>query len=399
MLNTFIPTPSGWKQFNDLAVGDALFGVDGAICHVIAQTPVLQESECYEVEFDDGERVQVASGHQWTVERRCRRRVPGTYKVGGGKRVYRETATLSTRDLADHDHVADNRVAVAVNGPLHMPDAELPIDPYVLGAWLGDGHAAAAVITMLEDDARPLLRALQAGGHTWTASQTGSNATSYRIDGLNSAVCRRGHARTPENLYRHQCRVCKAQYQRYRQVGEAMDPVQRNGLSQRLNQLGLLAGPSGIKLGHHKHIPILYLRASIAQRLDLLRGLMDTDGHCSSRGTATFVNVSARLVDDVYELAASLGLKPRKYRYENGGNGYWQVAFQAYQYNNPFRLPRKAERAKAGQRPNPRRYIVSVRKIPNLPIRRIQVDRTDGTYLMGRAMLTHADAGLVQREH
>lgn len=178
-----------------------------------------------------------------------------------------------------------------------------------------------------------------------------------------------------------------------------MDPVQRNGLSQRLNQLGLLAGPSGRKLGHHKHIPVLYLRASIAQRLDLLRGLMDTDGHCSSRATATFVNVSARLVDDVYELAASLGLKPRKYRYENEGNGYWQVAFQAYQYNNPFGLPRKAERAKAGQRPNPRRYIVSVRKIPSLPIRRIQVDRTDGTYLMGRAMLTHTDTSLVQREH
>lgn len=120
----------------------------------------------------------------------------------------------------------------------------------------------------------------------------------------------------------------------------------------------------------------------------LLQGLMDTDGHCNTRGTATFVNVSSRLVDDVYELTASLGMKPRKYRYENGGSGYWHVAFQAYQQDNPFGLPRKAQRAKCGQRPQPRRYIVAVRPIPPKPTRHIEVDRADGLYLIGRGMVT-----------
>lgn len=391
ILDIPIPTPDGWKHFGDLVVGDAIFGADGTVCHVIARTAVFHDSQCYEVEFDDGERAQVCSGQLWTVERKTRRRVPGSHHTGVDKRIYREMVTLSTSDLADHVHVPDKRLAVAVNGPLALPDTGLPIDPYVLGAWLGDGHAAAPVITMLEEDAQPLLLALQAAGHTWKANQTGGRAISYRIDGSDDGLCLRGHARTPENLYRHQCRVCKAQYQRYRLFGEAMDIVRRDGLSQRLQRLGLLAAPSGIKLGHHKHIPVLYLRSSIEQRMALLRGLMDTDGHCNIRGTATFVNISTRLVDDVFELVASLGLKPRKYHYENGGKGYWQVAFQAYQYDNPFSLPRKAQRSKPGKRPNPRRYVVAVRSIPNIPMSYIQVDRVDGLYLMGRAMVTTHD--------
>jgi replicative DNA helicase len=63
-MDTPIPTPSGWSRFSDLKVGDWVFGPDGMPCRIIAQTPVFEDPDCYEVEFDDGARVKVSSQHR-----------------------------------------------------------------------------------------------------------------------------------------------------------------------------------------------------------------------------------------------------------------------------------------------------------------------------------------------
>ena len=92
MIETPIPTPTGWTKFGDLIVGDTIFGADGNPSRIIAQTPIFHGPDCYEVEFDDGVCARVSSTHLWTVERRSRRRVPEAYKTSYGKRVYREKA-------------------------------------------------------------------------------------------------------------------------------------------------------------------------------------------------------------------------------------------------------------------------------------------------------------------
>jgi phage terminase large subunit-like protein len=325
-----IPTPRGWKQLGELDVGDLVFGPDGRPTRVVARTEVFTDPDCYEVVFDDDTTMRAGSDHLWTVERRTRKRIPGTHKIGAGKRQYRESVTLSTKELAAHDHRQDNRLAIPVNQPLVLPDSKLPIGPYTLGAWLGDGSQSTGVITGADAE---VFAGIRAEGYS-----LGSNA---RID--------RTEART---IY---------------------------GIRPLLRQLQLTEG---------KHIPPAYQRASIAQRLELLRGLMDSDGHCNTRGTATFVNKCEALVDGVYELAAGLGLKPRKYAFTAAHGRFWHVAFQAYGALNPFKLQRKAERAKPGGRPSTRRYIVAVRKIDPIPMRCIQVARADGLYLAGRQMVT-----------
>lgn len=337
-----VPTPSGWQAHGDLRPGDWVFGPDGIPTKVAAISPVYTDGAAFEIGFDDGTTIQAGAEHLWTVERKTRRRIPGTHKIGAGKRVYRETVTLSTAEIAKHDHQQDNRLAIPVNAPLVMPEAVLPIEPYVLGAWLGDGFSACGRICGMDHD---VFAQIQACGHELKHAEI--NMTGRHPDYRLFTV---------------------------------------SGLSGLLKGLGLIG---------NKHIPVFYQRASVAQRLELLRGLMDTDGHCSTRSTATFVNKNERLAQGVYELATGLGLKPRLYEFHADHGTYWQVAFQAYQGMNPFRVARKAARVKAGARPNPRRYIVACRPIDPTPMRCIQVDRADGLYLVGQQMVTTHNSTII----
>lgn len=334
-----VPTPDGWKDHGDLVPGDFIFGPDGHKTKVIAVTPVYRDGECFELTFDDGSVNRCGADHLWTVERRTRKRICGT-KNG---RLYRENVTLSTREISTHDHNSDNRLSISVNEPLVMPVIELPIEPYLLGAWLGDGTSMSGDITCGDPE---LFDELRRRGHF-----LGPNKTPLR----------------------------SAQY------------IKIEGLSVKLKALGIMGRGQ-------KRIPAMYQRASAAQRIDLLRGLMDTDGHCNTRGTATFVNINRDLVDDVFELSTSLGMKPHLRNYIGKHNGgaypYYQVSFQAYQGNLPFTLPRKVQRCKPGKR-TARRFIVACDPIQPEPMSCIQVDRADGLYLVGRNMLTTHNSTII----
>ena len=328
-------TPSGWTTHGALKPGDWVYGPDGMPTRVVACTEVYTDGVACEISFDDGTVMQAGADHLWDVERRTRKRIAGT----DNGRQYRETVTLSTRDIHAHQHTADNRLAIPVNAPLNMPDALLPIEPYTLGAWLGDGTSADGGITGEDPE---IFDAIMAEG--------------YKV-GANTAPCK-PNAET-RTVY---------------------------GIRTLLRGLGIL---------NNKHIPAYYQRGSVTQRMELLRGLMDTDGHCNTRGTATFTNVSKTLTDDVYELVTGLGMKPSVYEYANEFGPVWQVAFQAYQEANPFKLPRKAMRAKDGARPHPRRYIMGCTPIAPTPMSCIQVERPDGLYLAGRQMVTTHNSTII----
>lgn len=335
-LQTLTLTSQGWKKHGDLVPGDVIFGPDGLPARVVAKTPVWHDADCYEIEFDDGFRVTVSGDHLWSVERRTRKRIPMAYNMSGPKRQYRETVVLSTQEIAAHDHRQDNRLAVRVNDPLDLPSADLPVDPYVLGLWLGDGGSSTGLIGCADSEVFDLIES----------------------------------------------------------AGETLGKVSMDGTMMKRTVLGLQARLKSLEIFGRgkKQIPPQYLRASVAQRLALLQGLMDTDGTCDTRGTATFVNTNDRLVDGFEELCHTLGLKPRRRRhigkYKGASYPFWQVSFQAYKALPPFRVARKLARCKDGARPKPRRYIVACRRVESVPVSCIQVDRPDGLYLTGRNLVT-----------
>ena len=151
-LDTPLPTPTGWTTMGDVQVGDELLGFAGRPITVTAATEVMTGRPCYEVVFDDQTRIIADADHQWATTTRADRRVAGALRPGAdGSAVlsdHRIAASVRTtreiaRTLMRGDGHGFNH-AVPVAQPLDLPPAELPIAPYVLGTWLGDGSSSTS---------------------------------------------------------------------------------------------------------------------------------------------------------------------------------------------------------------------------------------------------------------
>lgn len=350
-----VPTPDGWKAHGQLRSGDTVFGSNGLPCRVKAVSEVFTDVSCYRITFDDGYSVVASGSHLWEIERRSFRRTPGAWKKNKSEsRIYRETVLMTTQEMADHHHRPDRRYAIRVNGGMKLPDRELSIDPYLLGCWLGDGTTRMAYMTSSAADFPHFKKEFEQAGHVVDIRENRETCYVYAIDPRTSRIGRTGP-----------------------------------WFSSRLREMGLIKSGDCIP----KFVPPQYLRASRAQRLALLQGLMDTDGTVDKNGRATFSNTNENLIDATFELAASLGFKPTKLRRMSKVNGQpyvsWGVAFQAYQSRPPFRLLRKAARCKTVNTKR-RHFILSIEQVPNEPVRCIQVDSPDGMYLVGKHMIpTH----------
>src|SRR5262249_15660739 len=125
---TPIPTPHGWRPMGELRVGDEVFGADGYPCRVVAATDAMVGHSCYEVLFADGQSIVADAGHLWLTTTRAARkhRRPATVRT---------TAELASSLRAQREYNHQAALADAVR----YPEQPLPIDPYVLGFWLGDG--------------------------------------------------------------------------------------------------------------------------------------------------------------------------------------------------------------------------------------------------------------------
>lgn len=338
-LDTPLPTPTGWTTMGEVRVGDALYDAHGRPTTVVAATEVLLDRPCYEVVFSDGSSIVADAQHQWLTETRSARK---------SKRIL--ASVVTTEQIAATVRInADARANHAVpNAAALQGGGDLPLPPYVLGAWLGDGHTAGARLTS-ETDEIPM-----------------------RIEGLGIRCEKRGHM-----LYSLQLP------ERARIDGGD------GSFTALLRKLGVLGD---------KHIPAAYLRASEADRRELLAGLLDTDGTVARQtGSVQFATTSGRLADDVYELIVSLGYRcgrsGKRVRGRTEATSFCHVLTFAT-VDDVFHLHRKAvlhkETRPASTVRIGRRYIVDVRPVDPVPVRCVQVDNDEHLYLAGRSMIpTH----------
>ena len=138
-LDTPLPTPSGWTSMGTVAVGDELIGADGSPTRVVAATPVLDGRPCYRVEFSDGSAIVADAQHQWLTTSRARQECLIT--AAGSASAHSE-AVVTTEEIAASLRCEDGRANHAVHpgGALDLPEAVLPLPPYVLGARLAAGE-------------------------------------------------------------------------------------------------------------------------------------------------------------------------------------------------------------------------------------------------------------------
>jgi deoxycytidine triphosphate deaminase len=339
-LSTEIPTPDGWTTMAELSPGDTVFDEKGQPCRVVAVTPELTGRPCREVVFSDGQVVVADALHQWvTTDKNGRRYGRRTKRVVTTDEV---AARLRVRGECNHQ--------VALAGAIECDERSLPIDPYVLGAWIGDGTSSCADITSADEE---ILDQIRAAGYE--VHKVGKRLQ-YRMGGVGGD---------------HRDRVTG----RYAADGSLNSILRAEGL-----------------LGH-KHIPAAYLRASVAQRSALLAGLMDTDGYADKWGRCEFTTIREPLARQVAELVASLGFRPviaKKTAWLNGvdcGPKY-DVTFTPHR--PVFRLSRKVARQKVTGRFHLFRAIRDVREIPSVPVRCIEVDAPSGQFLVTRSFIpTH----------
>ena len=271
-----------------------------------------------------------------------------TWRLDGDLEVGVRTTREIAATLRYNNYESNHSIPVA--GPLRFaPGLPLPLDPYFLGLWLGDGTSAAPAITTADAEIRDY----------WTEYA--------RRHGLR---CHTSH--DP----RASCVTIRI---------SAATRGQPNTVLHRLRQIGVLA---------NKHIPWSYLSASREVREDLLAGLMDTDGTCDERGWCELMLTRDALARDAFDLALGLGHKVRMK--ESDAKIYGRVVGRRFRISfkpsRPvFRLPRKLAR----QQPHcdlrcSHRYIEAVEPVELRPVRCIQVEAASRLYLVTRSLIaTH----------
>ena len=341
--------------------GDVLLAEDGQPCRVTSATPVQRGNPCFRVDFDDGSSIVADADHQWLTWDKAARKSEGRHKGPASptpnprpqntRRHYPRVRT--TTEIADTLRAGSkNEVnhSIPNAAPLDLPEARLEVDPYVLGIWLGDGHAGSATVTVGQDDLAEVSWQLFARGCDIGAPWPSSAAHTFTMD----VRAKRHRADT---------------------------------LNGRLKAMGLL---------NNKHIPSEYLRASITQRTELLMGLMDSDGYCAPGGRVEFTNTNHDLARGVWELAISLGFKAsiREGRATLRGRDCgpkWRVAWTPH--IPVFKLGRKLARQHGGRQQRTRtrhRHIVDVQPVESVPVKCIQVDSPSSLFLAGETMVpTH----------
>lgn len=315
-----VPTPDGWRKHGDLRPGDAVFHPSGKTVQVTVKYP--DDVADRRVHFTDHTYVDVHRYHEWTVWDRSR----GAWRT-------METADMERRALSSgkpgrrgHRYCfhLPHREAV------HLPEADLPIDPYTLGVWLGDGTASKPAVTHHPDDTYGL---------------------AYPV--TSTAV--------------------------HKDTGVVTD-YYGGGMRRDLRMAGLLGA---------KHVPDAYLRASAPQRRALLAGLIDSDG-CVSGTQTSFDNADRGLVEAVAELARSLGYRAHVHSPTpatvsttgiHGRRTMWRCTFSPHD-EAPARLARKVDKFIPAAR---RRVAISRIEVLDTPGTGncITVDSPDGLYLVG----------------
>ena len=352
--------------------------------------------------------------HQWLTDTRASRKSAQAAATGYNRSKNQRTfaAVRTTREIAETLRcvTADRRLNHSVTNakPLQVPDADLLVPPYTLGAWLGDGTSASAQITVADPE---IIMHIEAEG--FQARKSASAIYRYRlclpdaaaVDSRECVVC--GETFVPRTSQVRTCgRSCGG---RARSISASVPAPRcthcggpscglklcqscRNAfgtLQGRLRTIGVLSA---------KHIPQQYLRASEKQRRALLAGLLDTDGTVTNGGTIQFSVTDQRLAEDVFELVVSLGY--RCHRTTKRVKGRSESTSTAFILNfstsdEVFRLHRKAvahkeRRANVGTARSESRFITHVRPIASVPVRCVEVDNDDHLYLAGRSMIpTH----------
>lgn len=365
-LDALVATPNGWKRMGDIIVGDKVLTPYGNVTTITGVYP-KGVRPVYRITLRDGSHVEACNQHLWEIER-----YKTIVKYKGvdenGHKIYVKPENGKTCELI-HEIIDTDELKRRVDKgrqinlpkikPVAYDEVELPIHPYVMGVILGDGNIdkrGRVTITVDKKD-NEILDRIESFGYEFKRANGKSDSKTpvYYVKG----------------------------------VGKIM------------RELGLAGHRSW-----EKFIPVKYLYSSIEQRIELLRGIMDTDGTISKKGEMEFTSSSVELAEDVQSLIRSLGgrvglnVKPNV-SYTSPTQKIKKKARPAYRIQNirlssinPFSLTRKTDRwhdrtDNAGNR------VVSVEYVRDDEVQCIRIADERHLYLTDNYIPTHNTSNIV----
>ena len=364
----------GFVKLGDLESGDFIFDEKGHPTKILATYDNMPEKS-YRIYFSDGTSIDCCSEHLWnTWQHRDRKaylrssktkdtnNLPEDWADWKGEDRYGNTtgtgpSVKTTQEIVDtfyHGKRGDRNHSIPVTAPVELPTVHLPVDPYIVGYWIGDGTRGSGSFTCDPKDQRGLV----------------------------------------SELYRCGYSVSKSKCDKSVYVPSLVTDLRE-------------VSPT---LLENKDIPDSYLYGSVNQRMEMLRGMMDSDGHIDPvSGHVEFCSKRKDHADAVLFLARSVGYKPKTYigRATLNGVDYgekYRVCWNPNSLMNPFKLERKAclvsDTASQGFR-NTHRMLTHFEEIDNKPMRCLSVDSPNNLFLAGESLIpthnTHAAAATVVR--
>lgn len=336
--------PSGYKLMRDIQVGDLVYNKKGEPVKVTA-TYYHSNVEMYRFTFSDGASVDCCKDHLWEI---C---------TQDGYKVVDTNWFLSPdfRGLVRKDNLfagGSYKYYIDRCQPVQFDHVDVDLDPYVLGALLGDGSFRNNGVGFTSADAEIVNRinTLLPEGYALNSSKS-MNSIDYNVVKLGNTS-------------------------------------KRNHVKQVIDGLGLLNTNS-----HTKFVPDIYKYNSPEVRFEVLRGLFDTDGYASKDNVLQYTTVSKRLAEDVQFLVESIGGIVSWSESACGYNG----KITGVQYTLTIRvddpsclvsLPRKKSLLHPRQF-KPRRSIIKIERIENSEAKCITVDSDDHLYLIDHFVVTH----------
>lgn len=348
-LDSIIYTPCGPRKMGHMKVGEHLFGRDGEIYHIEAIYP-QGVKPIYMVTFSDGSRTKCTLDHLWNVRDENRRRRNGGWTTKTLDEIIKSGIKLkpsAKRQASGRSAV--NKWEIPMCAPVNYPAKEyLIIPPYLMGAFLGDGHLDGSHIS-------------------FSLPQQKSHIIERISQELHPTI-HIGHS-----VY--------GVMDRYSLLATNTHSPNRYGRELKRLNMGVSST---------KYIPGMYLYGSVQQRMDLLFGLMDTDGSCIKNRT-TYHTTSERLACDVKELVQSLGGVAiiRSYDRTRDDKG---IEYQVNVRTSFCPFSAESYKSKSWKRNEVfkvTRYIDSVEYIGEQECQCIKVSAPDELYLTDEYIVTH----------
>lgn len=348
-IDELVVTPSGYKKIGDLKINDYVIGSDGKQTEVIGIFP-QGEKEIYKITFTDNYSVECCSEHLWNTKNLNELR---------NEKWHTRTTKELLNNFIDKYNRKFYRIPI-VNNCVEFETRNVDIEPYLLGLMLGDGTLSEKATLMF------------------------ATADEELVDSIKNII--------PENMH--------IKYNsKYDYSISNLDRHQKNSIKQSLKKYGLLGKKSNEKL-----IPEDYKLNSVECRLNILRGLLDTDGsvfyHKSGKNRVQYYTTSEQLKNDVVFIVQSLGgicnvlLKPisKGAKFINDREFHSQYDMYVIDIKLPkniipFNLKRKKELYK--QTPECIRQIKNIEYVEKKEAVCIKVKNDDGLYLTNNFIVTH----------